>query len=380
MSRRTNIINNVLAILFTVAAIFTVTQVCNVRYTGEGFGKIIGLLIAGAIVDGFLCTLSHELGHLLSGKKNAFVLTSFSVWFFTWHKVGKKTVFDFTLPLEAAGHTEMTPTSTENLGVRLRKMTATALLFSFFAMLIGVIPLCIPSLPLWAYAMLAMFLPTGAGTFFYNALPMTTDGVRNDGALVYSLKKNDDTSKVVTALLSVQAELYAGKTPSEVDEKYYFDVPQLAEDDFNFALLLNARYNYYLDKGDFDNVKKVTERLLALEEYFPKSVMNVVKTDALYNACTFDFNEERADELTYELEKYLNAVNTSATVRAKTAYLLYVKKEYSALETFIKKGFREAKRTQLFGLGKFERALFDKIKNDFDKIEIKGESAEKQAK
>lgn len=380
MSRRTNIINNVLAILFTVAAIFAVTQVCNVRYTGEGFGKIICLLLLGAIIDGFLCTLSHELGHLVSGKKNGFILTSFSVWFFMWHKVGKKTVFDFTLPLDAAGHTEMTPTSTDNLNIRLKKMTATALVFSFFAMLIGVIPLCVPSLPLWAYALTAMFLPTGAGTFFYNALPMTTDGVRNDGALVYSLKKDDDTAKVVTSLLAVQAELYAGKTPSEVDEKYYFDVPQLAEDDLNFALLLNARYNYYLDKGDFDNAKKVIERLLSLEEYFPKSVMNVIKTDALYDACTFDFNEERADELTYELEKYLNAVNTSATVRAKTAYLLYVKKEYSAIETFIKKGFREAKRAQLTGLGKFERSLFNKIKKDFDETVEKTDSAENEEK
>lgn len=375
MSRRTNLINNILAILFTVGAIFAVTQVCNARYTGEGFGKIIGLLLAGAIIDGFICTLSHELGHLVSGKKNGFVLTSFSVWFFMWHKVGKKTVFDFTLPIEAAGHTEMTPVSTENLNVRLKKMTACALWCTFFVMLIGIVPLCIPSLPLWAYAITAMFLPTGAGTFFYNALPISTDGVKNDGALVYSLKKNDDTAKVVTALLSVQAELYAGKTPSEIDEKYYFDVPQLAEDDMNFALLLNARYNYYLDKGDYENAKKTTERLLSIEEYLPKSVASVIKVDALYNACTFDFNEERADDLTYELEKYLNSVNTATTVRVKAAYLFYVKKDYSAIENFYKKGLRETKRTLLSGYGKFERALLDKIKADYDStIENDGQS------
>lgn len=375
MSRRTNLINNILAILFTVGAIFAVTQVCNARYTGEGFGKIIGLLLAGAIIDGFICTLAHELGHLVSGKKNGFVLTSFSVWFFMWHKVGKKTVFDFTLPIEAAGHTEMTPVSTENLSVRLKKMTACALWCTFFVMLIGIVPLCIASLPLWAYALTAMFLPTGAGTFFYNALPISTDGVKNDGALVYSLKKNDDTAKVVTALLSVQAELYAGKTPSEIDEKYYFDVPQLSEDDMNFALLLNARYNYYLDKGDYENVKKTTERLLSIEEYLPKSVASVIKADALYNACTFDFNEERADDLTYELEKYLNSVNTATTVRVKAAYLFYVKKDYSAIENFYKKGLRETKRTLLSGYGKFERALLDKIKADYDStIENDGQS------
>ena len=145
----------------------------------------------------------------------------------------------------------------------------------------------------------------------------------------------------------------------------YFDLPQLPEDDLNFALLLNARYLYYLDKEEFENAKKTTERLLSIVDYLPKEYSFAIKVDALYNACTFDFDEDFADELVYELEKYLNNVNSVNSVRAKLAYLLYVKGEKENIDIFYKKGVKEADRGQIRGLTLFERKLFDKMRKDF---------------
>ena len=166
-------------------------------------------------------------------------------------------------------------------------------------------------------------------------------------------------------LLVIQSELFNGKTPSEVDEKLYFDLPQLPEDNPSFAMLLSAKYAYYLDKEDYDNAKKTTDRMMSIIDYMPKYFEYVIKTYALYNACAFDFDEEKADDLMYELEKYLNNVNTATTVRAKTAYLLYVKREKEALDIFYKKGVKEADRCLIKGLGVFERKLFEKMKKDF---------------
>jgi hypothetical protein len=129
-------------------------------------------------------------------------------------------------------------------------------------------------------------------------------------------------------------------------------------------MLLNARYLYYLDKNDFENAKKTSDRLVSILEYMPKEYRLIVKTDALYNACTLDFNEDAADDLMYELEKYLNNVNNTTTVRAKLAYLIYVKKETDDLDMFFKKGFREADRCQLKGISVLERKLFENMKND----------------
>jgi len=361
MSRRTNLINNIVYMGLTMAALFGVIFVCNERYTDNVVGVMLKLSI-GAIIAGVLNTTAHELGHYFSGKKSGFAFSSICIWFFKWSKIGKKTQFDFCMLGEEAGYTEMIPKSTENMEKRLAKMTRGALIASFVMMLIGVPPLFIKSLSEWIYCVWSVFLPVGVYFFFGSALPMTNVGVRNDGAVLYGLKRNEDSMKVAVSVLCIQAELYGGKMPSEISENYYFDIPQLPEDDPNFALILNARYNYYLDNGDFENAKKVTSRLLGMIDDLPKAYACVIKADALYNACTFDFNEEVADDIMYEYEKYLNNVNTATNVRAKLAYLINVKGESENLDIFYKKGLKEARRCQIKGLGLFEEKLINALK------------------
>ena len=84
------------------------------------------------------------------------------------------------------------------------------------------------------------------------------------------------------------------------------------------------------------------------------------------NVIVVDKNEDVADDLTYELEKYLNNVNNSSTVRAKLAYLLNIKGESDALDIFYKKGVKEANRCQISGLGRFEKKLLDELKDEFN--------------
>ncbi len=365
MKRRVNIINNVLSMLITLGALIAVVLVCNNNYYGSII-KIVGFIVLGAIIAGFIVAVSHELGHFLAGKANGFKLYCITIWFFKWTKVGKKTKFSFTLPLDEAGYTEMVPTTSLDLAKKLRKMTEGGIYGPLILMLIGVVALFFTQIPLILYAIWAMLLPMGAYYLFGNLLPMSSYGVLNDGAVILGLRKNDDTSKVNVALLDFQAQMYNGKTPSEVEETLLFDLPQLAEDQLAFAMLLDARYNYYLDKEDFENAKKVCDRLIGLSEYLPKQVKFVAQTNALYNACTFDFNEEKADDLMYELEKFLNNVNTALTVRAKLAYLIYVSKQTENAETFYKKGLKEAKRCGIKGLTAFETKLFEKMKKDFE--------------
>lgn len=363
MSRRTNIISYILSMAITLGTLFAVVAVCNSRYSEQLFEVMLKFLI-GAISAGLVNTFAHELGHLIAGKKNGFAFSEMSVWFFRWTKVKNKIRFNLAMIGEEAGYTDMIPTHADNLAVRLKKMTLGGIIASAVLTVLGLIPFFIPTLSSWVFCILSMFLPIGAYFFFSAALPSSSGGVRNDGAVVYGIKKNDDSTKVALNLLAIQAELYAGKTPAEIDEKLYFELPQLPEDDVNFARLLDARYLYYLDKEDYENAKKTTSRLLSIIDYMPKAYRFAVKTDALYNACTFDFDEDIADDLMYELEKYLNNVNTATNVRAKLAYLLYVKKETECSEMFFKKGFREAGRCPLKGLGSFECKLFEKMKKD----------------
>ena len=365
MSRKVNLINNVLSMALTLAGMFAVVLVANGNYS-ENLGTVLAFFAVGAIIAGFICTLFHETGHLISGKRNGFAFISMTVWFFRWKKERGRTVFDFVLMGNEAGYTEMVAKNTDDLGGKLKKMTLGGLIATAIPMLFGGVSFFFSGrLPLFWFTVWAMFLPIGVYMFFGNALPMSTEGTGNDGKVLYGLKKGDDDTKVILSMLAVQSELYNGKTPAEIDEKYYFDLPQLAEDDLNFAMLLSARYNYYLDKKDYENAKKTSDRLLSLSDYLPKSYLNEIKTNALYSACTFARDEDQADDLMSELEKYLNRRNGSLEIRVKTAYLLYIKGEKDSLDIFYRKGVKETNRASLRGLGLFERKLLEEMKKDF---------------
>lgn len=365
MSRRINFINEILTMVLTVAALVAVVMVSNGAFS-VNIGTVIAFFAVGAIIAGFICTVMHETGHLIAGKLNGFAFVQMTIWFFRWSKERGKTVFDFVMIGDEAGYTEMVSKSTENLDKRLKKMTLGGLLMTVPAIIIGIIPLFIADkLPFFVFVVWSMFLPIGVYMFFGNALPVSSGGFANDGKVLHGLRKNDDDTKVSLSLLKIQSELYNGKMPAEINESYYFDVPQLAEDDWNFAMLLSARYEYYLDKKDYANAEKTTDRMLSVAQYFPKSYLYAVKTNALYNACTFAKNENAADDIMSELEKYLNKRNGSTEIRAKIAYILYVKGEKDALDIFYRKGVKEANKCPLRGEGLFERKLLEEMRQDF---------------
>ncbi len=361
MSRFWNIFNNLLSFVLTIGLLVFAILMCNNNYQVDNVLLIVAFMLVGAVVAGFLSTLMHELGHLIFGKIKKFDLLSFSVWFFRWTKYGKEVEFSFTLPLEEAGSCEMVSKCTENLAKRYRWMIFGGFLFTFIAMAMGILAFVIPNLPYQIYCVLVMFLPMGAWTLLCNFLPMTNNGVKNDGAEYFDLVRNNDGAKVTISLLSIESQLYNGKTPSEVDEKYYFDIPQLPEDDYKFLLLLNARYYYHLDKGEFNKALSIEKRAMGLTDYMPKSMVFVLKTDALYDACVLSKNEDLADDLTYELEKYLNKYNTVTNLRVKMAYLAFVTGERDNLRLFYDKAILEASKCQIKGLGKMESRLINDI-------------------
>ncbi len=366
MSRRENIINFILSMGITLVALLAVVLISNDRYQQDAFSAIFKLFI-GATFAGLVNTIVHELAHLCVGKKNGFAFSALTIWFFKWKKVGGNIRFSFTMFGDEAGYTEMIPTNSEKLDVRFKKMASAGYKASFILMLVGIPALFLPTLSVWVFCLWGMFFPVGAYFFFFSALPSSSYGVRNDGGVVKGIKIKDDSTKVALSMLAVQSELYQGKTPSEIDERLYFDLPQLPEDDLNFIVLLNARYNYYLDKGEYEKAKTVMERLIGLVDDLPKEYASQIMTNALYNFCTFDYNEEQADNIAEDYEKHLNSVNDAPTVRAKLAYLLYIKGETEAFDIFYKKGIKEADRCQIKGLGLFEKKLFEKMKSDFEK-------------
>ena len=161
MSRRVNFINNILVMLFTIVGVFAVVFVANGTFNAS-MGTVLVYFAVSAVIAGFICTLFHEVGHLIAGKMNGFAFVSMTVWFFRWRVERGKTVFDFVMMGDEAGYTEMVAKTTDDLAIKLKKMTLGGLIATAIPMILGVIPFFVAGkLPLFVFSLTAMFLPIG---------------------------------------------------------------------------------------------------------------------------------------------------------------------------------------------------------------------------
>lgn len=371
MDRKKVIRNNVILIAIVGVMVFFVAFVNDAYHGTSNMYLTILFYLIGAIFWGVVNAFVHEIGHVVAGKKNGFIITAVTVWFFKWIRVGNKFRFYFTLIKEEAGFTESVPTNADNIEKRLKKMSFGGIVASGILMIASFIPLFFcGKMAYWLYSVMAVALPISGYYFFGNVIPFISNGVRNDGSIIDGINKDADDVKVIIALLKINAELYTGKTYSEIDEKLFFDLPQLPEDSPYFVGNLIARYNYYLDKEDYENAKKITERLIGLSEDMPKELEMLCKLNALYDACTFNYNDEKADDYMYEVENVLNADMSPTSFRIRLAYVLYVTKNKEIVNDFYKKCLKLCKKYYILGVSKFERKLVDRMKKDLPKEEI----------
>ena len=363
MNKSKNIFFSIISAVIALIAFVLILFLKDVFYTNNFFITAL-IIFSGAVIALFIITVIHELGHLIAGIRNNFKFVSINIWFFKWKRVGKRIGFSFTGFGEALGFTEMVPINTDNLDQRFINMTRGGVVANIIFAFLFLIPLFF-NIENTVLCIICPFFPLSIYYVLDNFLPTDRNGIRNDGGVIYGIKKEDNESKVLSNILKIQAFMVGGSTPSQVEEKLFFDVPQLPEDNHYFINLLSYRYYFYLDKGDFVNSSKILDRIATLSDYLPTDIYNRFMVEELYKCCTYDLDENRADEITYELDKYLNNVNSVENVRAKLAYALYILKKNMDYTDFYQKGIREAKRLVVKGQQEFEIKLFEKMKKDF---------------
>ncbi|MBR1984056.1 MAG: hypothetical protein IKA12_05170 [Clostridia bacterium] len=362
MNKRKSLINDIIVLGVTVLSVLAITLIANNTFYADSLFQVVLYFIVGAVAFGLLNTIFHELGHYHAGKKNGFEFVSMRIWFLEFIKEHGKLAVKFYLLFDEAGSTEMLPKYEEDIEKRLIKMSYGGIYSSIIFLIIGIASIFVSKyLGLFWFCFVSASIPVSIYFLLGTLLPVVSEGVRNDGALIKGLKDKDDYSKVLISLMFIQAQIYSGKTPSEIDEKYYFDLPQLPETENIFINLLNARYSYYLDKADYENAKKVSDRLQGLLDSMPKYYKNAVSADLLYNACTFDYDEDTADNLVEDLDKYLNNVNTLTNLRIKLAYAVKILKDDALIERLKEKLDREIEYCAIKGITAYEQKLVNRL-------------------
>ena len=177
--------------------------------------------------------------------------------------------------------------------------------------------------------------------------------------LVYvGLKKGFDAEKNMLAAMDIQGQLYEGKSYAEIEPKRYFELPQLCEDEPLFALMLDLRYRYYLEKGELEKAADQLNRLANSQVYLPDSEAEKIAAELVYmHSLLGDF--EAAEENGKLCREYLNS-EAAAAKRILAAYSAAFGRK-DAAEELISQAEEALRNERIVGVAKFERVLLSRI-------------------
>ena len=161
---------------------------------------------------------------------------------------------------------EINPKGVKALRARFVLTAGAGLFLDLIMIALGTVALAVPTVsPIYC-----AFLPYATYTFIMNVAPLEYSSGKTDGLVIAEALSNSDSSKVMFAVLHVQGLINSGTPLKEVDENLLFDVPQIQEDDVNFIILTQLRYEYYIANGDEANAQKYFDRYNDLTQYLPE--------------------------------------------------------------------------------------------------------------
>lgn len=250
----------VCTLLLITSAVTCFATSCFVGLTA--MAKAVIGLASGVII----APLFHEIGHVAFAKSARMDVVYCKAFCFAMEKVQGKTRLRLVSPFRA-DETQVIPKSGENMQKRACRYTLGGLILSgvlFFVLLTASILVTVlvkTPFGLWGTCVYTGYL------FLLNAMPLEYASGKTDALVYKGIKKGYDAEKVMLSAMTVQGEAYAGKRYGEIEEKYYFDLPVLAEDEPLFALITELRYRYYIDVEDFAKASFQMNRLAGLQPY-----------------------------------------------------------------------------------------------------------------
>lgn len=377
MNRTVSAIFNIFFIIVTIALFGLVIYLGNLNFVTENFSLpiICVCVIVGAVISAFLATTLHELGHLFFGLVFGMSFNSIRIGFLYFYRNGGKIKCKFSVLTNVAGSCEMTPKNSENIYKKYIALSSGGLVFSAIYLALCILIVAMPNVfgEVW-YFLIGCGLPLVAYSVLLNAMPFELSSGKTDGAVILGLLKKDASSQVVVNILTIQGQLYQGKTPSEIDEKLYFDLPQICEDDINFIILTNMRYIYYLDKKEYAKALKCNDRIKDLIEGLPKIYQANLLSDRLFDSCALSFDEKEATHLYALVENYLKNETNCTNYRIRASYKFYVQKAYAEARQLINNGLHEAEINSIKGIGLMETKILNEMKEKL----LLSEKAEKE--
>ena len=313
--------------------------------------------IAGLILGFVVSPILHELGHVSFGiiAKTDYIYVKFFC-FKIYRKNGKKRL-GFASPF-APDETQVIPKSGGNMRKRAILYSLGGLIYGgvfLFLILIGAI-LC-SALGHTSYLLWGM-TPYAAYLFFLNLPPVEYASGKTDTLVYLGIKRGYDAEKTMLSAMEIQGRLYEGKSFSEIDESLYFDLPQLCEDEPLFAVMLDLKYRYFLEKEEYEKAADCLNRLANAQAY-----LSDLETQKLAAELTYMHSLRGDLESAEESAKLCKEYLQEDEIAAKRTLLAFCKASEKTDSIDPLKAQAEAclKKEKITGIRKFEEILLSRI-------------------
>ncbi len=326
---------------------------------GVGTREII-MCIIGLVSGYVLAPVIHELGHVSLAQIARMDYVYVKCFCFKIYVKNGKKRFGFASPF-APDETQVLPKCGGNMQKRGMLYALGGLIFGgvFLAVILAAAILTtafgVTNYLLWGIVPYALYL------FLLNVAPFEYASGKTDTLIYQGLKKGAPAEKNMLSAMEIQGQLYEGKSFSEIGESLYFDVPQLCEDEPLFAVMLDLRYRYFLEKGEKKKAADCLNRLASLEEYLPQQEVEKIAAELVYMNALFGLLED-AEENGKACQAFLKA----ETPTAKRILAAWAKAngQTEFVSALLAQAENCLNKERVLGVRKFEKILLDRIKED----------------
>jgi len=245
---KSTLVTTVAAVIAIILAIVGGILFCkDAAFADVELYALIPIYVILVVLGAFASDLIHEGAHLIVG-----LICLMGV------KPPKIRIF-------RSSSVEVFPYGSKHMRARMIATASAGLIFDLLLVVLGVIALAVPTVPVF----FCIVLPYAFYAFVINVVPLEYKSGKTDGLVVWELITNQPTAQVMLAILKIQGLQHSGKLLRELDESLFLDVPQLPEDDVNFIILTQLRYEYYLAVGNDSEAYKYFMRYKDLVGYLP---------------------------------------------------------------------------------------------------------------
>lgn len=342
--------------IFCALLLMTGCVVCFILAWNRGIEETAEVL-CGLVLGFALAPVLHEGGHIAFANAGNMKLVYAKFFCFKiYEKEGKKRL-GFASPF-APDQMQVLPKAGGNMQRRATLYTLGGLFVEgafLIVVLVGAI-LC-TALNVTRFSLWGM-IPYAAYLFLLNLLPVEYASGKTDGLVWLGIRKGYDEEKTMLAAMEIQGQLFEGKSFSEIDRTLYFDLPQLCEDEPLFAVMLDLRYRYFLECGDFAHAADCLNRMANAQAYLPDAEMEKLAAELTYmHAMRGDL--ESAEESGKLCRTYLRSENVSA----KRILLAYSKAagKMEALHALKEQAEKCLEYEKIAGVRKFEEILLSRM-------------------